>query len=146
MRLTLHTDYALRLLMMLAARPGARVTVPDMAERNRISRNHLMKVAQALVKAGYVRSIRGKGGGLELAREPSEISLGEVVREIEPDFSFAECHPPRTSNCCLLPVCGLNGILSEAGRAFQAVLDQYTLVDLLLDPARARDIIALPAE
>lgn len=146
MRLTLQTDYALRLLMMLAARPGARITVPEAAERNRISRNHLMKVAQALVKAGLVKSIRGKGGGLELARESGEISLGAVVREIEPDFSFAECHPPRTSDCCLLPVCGLNGILGEAGRAFQAVLDKYTLADLVLDPVRAREIIALPAE
>lgn len=145
MRLTLHTDYALRLLMMMATTPERRITVPEAAERNQISRNHLMKVAQALGKAGFVKSIRGKGGGLELSRPASEIALGAVVRAIEPDFSLAECHPPRTSTCCLLPVCGLNGILSEAGQAFQAVLDKYTLDQLVLDPARARDIIRLPA-
>lgn len=137
MRLTLHTDYALRLLMMLSTNPDRRISVPDAAARNNISRNHLMKVAQALSAAGYIRTIRGKGGGVVLSRPAASIGLGDVVRDMEPDFSFAECHAPRTSTCCLLPVCGLNGILHEAGQAFQDVLDRYTLADLVSDRSKA---------
>ena len=137
MRLTLHTDYALRLLMMLSADPDRRITVPDAAEKNGISRHHLMKVAQALNANGFVKTVRGKGGGLSLARPADAINLGDVVRAMEPDFSYAECIAPRTSDCCLLPFCGLNGILLEAGRAFHAILDRHTLADLVTDRAAA---------
>lgn len=135
MRLTRHTDYALRLLMMLAARPNERITIQDVADANRISKNHLMKVAQDLGRAGFIKTIRGKGGGLVLARPAQHIRLGDVVRETEPDFSFVECLAPRQSDCRLLPACRLNGILSTAGRAFQDVLDRHCLDDLISDPA-----------
>lgn len=143
MRLTLHTDYALRLLMALAAEPGRRHTIADIARRYRISRNHLTKVALTLVQAGFIASVRGRGGGLALARPPSDIALGAVVRATEDGFALVECFEPGNNGCVIAAACGLRAPLREAVDAFLAVLDRHTLADLAASPRAARGLLRL---
>lgn len=137
MRLTLHTDYALRLLMFLAIEPERLQTIEAIAARYRISRNHLMKVAQTLVQAGVVDSTRGRGGGLRLARPPAAINIGAVVRATEDGFALVECFDP-AGDCIITPACSLRGPLEQALMAFLAVLDRYTLADLVGNPGSLR--------
>ncbi len=131
MRLTTFSDYALRTLMYLGLRSDRLATIPEIAAAYGISENHLMKVAQHLVASGYVESARGKGGGLRLARPPEAIGIGEVIRHTEESLSLAECFDPEQSDCCITGTCALKGILGRALAAFLAVLDDYTLADLL---------------
>jgi Rrf2 family nitric oxide-sensitive transcriptional repressor len=131
MRLTVHTDYALRVLMYLAVRPTERPTIAGVAASYGISRNHLMKVAHELGRRGYIETLRGKGGGLALARRPEEIVLGDVVRCTEPDFALVPCFDPVGAACAISPVCRLRGALGQAQSAFLRVLDGYTLADLV---------------
>ncbi|MFA5939732.1 MAG: Rrf2 family transcriptional regulator [Sinimarinibacterium sp.] len=131
MRLTVHTDYSLRLLMGLALEPERQQTIAELAQRYRISRNHLMKVAMNLAAAGFVESIRGRSGGLRLARPANAISLGEVVRAIEDNSAFVECFDRASNTCVVAPVCRLKGLLHEALAAFLGTLDRYTLADLV---------------
>jgi Rrf2 family transcriptional regulator, nitric oxide-sensitive transcriptional repressor len=138
MRLTLHTDYALRTLMFLALEPGSPRTIEDIARRYGISRNHLMKVAQTLVQAGFVESLRGRGGGLRLAREPATLRLGDIVRATEDGFTIVECFDGASNTCIVSAACGLRNPLQEALTAFLAVLDRYTIADLVKHPATAR--------
>jgi Rrf2 family transcriptional regulator, nitric oxide-sensitive transcriptional repressor len=138
MRLTFHTDYALRLLMLLALEPEGLHTIEATARRYGISRNHLMKVAQTLVKAGIIDGQRGRGGGLRLARPAGEINLGMVVRATEDSFALVECFDGVRNNCVITPACGLRGPLEEALDAFLAVLDGYSLHDLVANPAASR--------
>lgn len=138
MHLTLHTDYALRMLMLLALEPGSPRTIEDIAKRFRVSRNHLMKVAQTLVQAGFVESLRGRGGGLRLAREPETVTLGDVVRATEDGFTIVECFDEASNTCIVSAACGLRTPLHEALSAFLGVLDRYTLADLVRNPATAR--------
>jgi len=144
MRLTLHTDYALRMLMVLALEPGRPLTIEDIAKRHGISRNHLMKVAQTLVQAGFVESLRGRGGGLRLAREPASLKLGDIVRATEDGFSLVECFGS-DNTCVVSPACRLRSPLEEALAAFLAVLDRYTIADLVKNPATARRLHTLLA-
>jgi len=137
MRLTLHTDYALRLLMYLAIEPDSLQTIETIAARYRISRNHLMKVAQTLVQAGVVDSIRGRGGGLRLARPAAAINIGAVVRATEDGFALVECFHPQ-GDCIITPACSLRGPLEQALMAFLAVLDRYTLADLVANPGNLK--------
>jgi Rrf2 family nitric oxide-sensitive transcriptional repressor len=143
MRLTVHTDYALRLLMLLAMEPDHLHTIEQVAQRYRISRNHLMKVAQTLVQAGFIHSLRGRGGGLSLARSAHEISLGAVVRATEDNFALVACLDGDRSSCVISPACGLPGPLAEALQAFLQVLDGYSLADMIKSPGRARRIRGL---
>lgn len=129
MQLTRHADYALRLLISLAGAQDQRVLIADVAEAHDISRTHLMKVANALARLGYIVAVRGRGGGIRLSREPSLINVGEVVRAMEPGNSPVNC-----SGCRLLPHCRLPGIFCEAMDAFFAVLNRYSLADLLKGP------------
>lgn len=138
MRLTLHTDYALRLLMFLAIEPDRLQTIEAIAERYRISRNHLMKVAQTLVQAGVVDSVRGRSGGLRLARPPEAINIGAVVRATEDGFTIVECFDPEGNTCVIAPACSLRGPLEQALAAFLAVLDRYTLADFVRNPSSLR--------
>lgn len=138
MHLTLHTDYALRMLMFLALEPGSPRTIEDIATRYGISRNHLMKVAQTLVQAGFVESLRGRGGGLRLAREPATLKLGDIVRATEDGFALVECFDGTRNTCLVTAACGLRNPLQEALNAFIAVLDRYTIADLVSHPATAR--------
>jgi Rrf2 family nitric oxide-sensitive transcriptional repressor len=128
--LTLHADYSLRVLLYLATRPERLVSTQEVSEAYGISKNHLVRVVQALGKHGYVEVRPGRSGGLTLARAPSEISLGEVFRVTEPDFHLVECFDRETNTCPIAPACGLKGVLFEAREAFLAVLSKYTLADI----------------
>jgi Rrf2 family nitric oxide-sensitive transcriptional repressor len=125
MRLSRHTDYALRVLIHLSARPGRLSSIAEIARAYAISENHLMKVVHMLGRAGFIRTVRGRGGGIELARPPGDIRIGDVVRHGEADLKLADC-----DDCLIAPACGLNGVLNEALGAFLAVLDRYSLTDI----------------
>lgn len=143
MRLTTHTDYALRLLMLLAMEPEQVHTIEEVAQRYGISRNHLMKVTQTLVQAGVVSSQRGRGGGLTLQRSAADIKLGAVVRATEDGLALVECFDPEHNTCLITAACGLRGPLEEALQAFLAVLDGYSLADLVKRPGSLRRMRAL---
>lgn len=148
MRLTLHTDYALRLLMLLAIEPDELHTIAVVAKRYGISRNHMMKVAQTLIQAGFVISVRGRRGGLKLAKKPAEIVLGAVVRQTEDDLSLVGCFDVKRDPCLMETVCGMRKPLRQALNAFLAALDGYTLADVLQHPGRVkrmRNILNAPA-
>lgn len=130
MHLTRFTDYSLRVLIFLAVKGEERSTINEIAERFEISRNHLMKVVQELSHKGYITAIRGKNGGLLLKKAPEEIRLGLLVRDTENDLELVECFGD-SNECRITPACQLKPILAEALRAFIAVLDKYTLADML---------------
>jgi Rrf2 family nitric oxide-sensitive transcriptional repressor len=131
MRLTLQTDLALRALMYLGATRGQTVTIAQVAQRYRVAENHLMKVVMKLSRLGYVRTTRGHRGGVAIGRPPAEIRIGAVVRDLEEQFVLVECFDAAHNRCALTPACRLRPILGEALDAFFAVLDRYTLADLL---------------
>ena len=133
MRLTNFSDYALRVLLYAAARHDELITIEETAKVYGISKAHLMKVVNQLTRAGYLRAVRGRSGGLTLAMRPNKISLGDVVRATEPDFALVECFSP-DNRCLITPRCRLRGVLKEALGAFIATLDRYTLADLVLRP------------
>lgn len=130
MRLNLRTDYGLRVLMYLLARPGKRAQVESMARSFGISSHHLTKVVQRLAHGGFVETQRGRAGGVMLAREPSEINLGDVVRQLEADFALVECFVAENDKCCFSPTCRLRGIVGEALNSFIDVFSRYSLADL----------------
>jgi len=131
MRLTFYTDYALRLLIYLAVKPEGLASVGEVAEAYRISRAHLTKVAHEMRKAGYVEAVRGRAGGLRLARAPGEIRVGDVIRQTEPDMALVPCFEPICAPCPIVPACGLIGVVREARDAFLNVADRYTLEHLI---------------
>lgn len=133
MRLTNFSDYALRVLMLAAARGDRLITIEETAGVYGISRAHLMKVVNQLARAGFLKAVRGRSGGLTLARAPGEINLGDVLRATEPDFALVECFATGT-NCMLTPRCRLRGVLHEALSAFMLTVERYTLADLVLSP------------
>lgn len=130
MYLTRHADYTMRLLIHLAVQPGGTATIKDVAEHYGISRNHLMKVAHRAVQAGYVRGARGRDGGLSLAKPAAEIGIGEVLRQAE-EWNLAECFHAESNRCTISGGCGLRPVLKEALDAYFAVLDRYTLADVV---------------
>jgi Rrf2 family nitric oxide-sensitive transcriptional repressor len=135
MKLTRYTDYALRVLMHVAARPERLSSIGEIARSYAISQNHLMKVVHDLRKTGFLSAVRGRSGGIRLGRPAGEITIGEVVRHTEDGFDLVDC-----GACMLAPACGLTGVLNEATAAFLKVLDGYTLADLVdgrLDALRA---------
>jgi Rrf2 family nitric oxide-sensitive transcriptional repressor len=141
MRLTLFSDYALRVLMFTHAAGERLVTIEEISEAYGISRPHLMKVVNALTRSGYLTAVRGRSGGLRLAMPAEKIILGEVVRETEPDLALVECFS--TGNRCVITkCCKLQGALDEALQAFLAVLDQKTLAGIALEPRDFRKILA----
>jgi Rrf2 family transcriptional regulator, nitric oxide-sensitive transcriptional repressor len=132
MRLTVHTDYALRLLMYLALKNDGLATIAEIAVTYDISRNHLTKVAHELGVAGYIVTVRGRGGGLRLARPVEAIILGEVVRKTEPDMAaIVPCLKPDDTSCALFQVCVLRRAIKLATAAFLEALNGYTLGDLI---------------
>ncbi|HEX6736118.1 MAG TPA: Rrf2 family transcriptional regulator [Azonexus sp.] len=133
MRLSSFSDYSLRLLMYLGIHAGRLATVGEIAAAYGISDNHLTKVAHHLGRLGYVETLRGKGGGLRLGRAAAEIRVGEVIRGTEGDFALVECFATGRQ-CQIHGACRLPPILDEALAAMFAVLDRYTLADLLLQP------------
>lgn len=125
MKLTLFTDYAMRTLLYLAARPERLCSIAEVAGAYTISQNHLMKVVNELARSGYVETVRGRAGGIRLGRPPEQINVGAVVRQTEDSLALVDC-----ASCRIAPGCGLTGVLREALGAFLAVLDRYTLADL----------------
>lgn len=146
MRMTLHTDYALRMLIYLASRPGRICTVSEVADAYRLSRNHLLKVALRLRRMGFIDTTRGRAGGIRLAKSPAEINLGALVRGTEEDFSLVECMQGTGGACVISPVCRLKGIFGEALEAYLAVLDRYTLADATRNHAGLKILLGLDAE
>ena len=130
MRLTLHTDYSLRVLIHAGIADGKLVTINDISKTFDISKQHLMKVVNNLSQKGYLHTVRGRGGGLRLSRSPHDINIGEVVRETEETLDVIGCLE-RRGYCPIQRVCVLRGVLDEATQAFLAVLDGYTLADLI---------------
>ena len=144
MQLTSYTDYGLRVLIYLAcADDGA--TVAEIADQYGISRNHLVKVVHRLSQLGYILTERGRFGGIRLANPPKDIRLGQVVRDLETTRAIVECFSPETNTCPIAPVCGLKGVLARAEAAFQQVLDEHTLADVIVDRS-VLSAILLPAQ
>ena len=132
MRLSVQTDYALRMLMFLAAKNGHH-SIAEIARQYGISKNHLMKVAQRLAAEGFVESVRGRRGGLKLARPANELNVGVIVRIMEDTGNFVECFDPATNQCVVTPACGLQHALQGAVEAFLRYLDNFTVSDLVGD-------------
>lgn len=140
MRLTTMSDYSLRLLIYLGMNRERLCTTAEIAAAYDISEAHLTKITHQLGLGGWITTVRGKGGGMRLAREPGEIRLGDLVRAVEPDFSLVECLG-EGNQCKLTGFCRLTGILAEALEDFLARLDRHTLADLL---PPASDVAAVP--
>lgn len=134
MRIASYTDFALRLLMYVAVRHPAYVTIKAAAEAYGISKNHLMKVAHELSVAGYLETLRGRNGGIRLGRPAAEIDVGAVVRLTEKDTVLVECFDPIRNRCVITPACRLKHVLGEAQEAFYKTLGRYSLADLVQQP------------
>jgi len=144
MRLTTFTDYTLRVLIYVASKGEGRATIQEIAESYRISRNHLMKVVQELHQKGYLCATRGKKGGVSLAMRPEDINLGRLLRDVEKDFTIAECFG-KGNTCVIAPACKLRNVLTAALNAFLTVLDDYSLADILPKGSRQdiRELLAI---
>jgi Rrf2 family transcriptional regulator, nitric oxide-sensitive transcriptional repressor len=142
-RLTVYTDFSLRLLMYLAVKEGGLATIAEVAESYGISRNHLMKVAHQLGLAGYVATVRGKNGGLRLARPAETVILGDVVRRTEPDLALVPCFHPVDAPCAIWPKCVLREAMQNALEAFLKTLDGYTLADLARPASQLRVLLSI---
>ena len=133
MRFSICTDYSLRVLMYLGSQHERLATISEIAQFYGISENHLMKVVNQLGNLGYIETIRGKGGGMRLARDPKKIIIGKVIRDTETDFALAECFNDNSS-CRIQSDCSLQTILSSALAGLFGVLDKYTLEDIIVKP------------
>lgn len=131
MRLTLHADYALRILIYLAIHDPQPSTVNDIAESYGISRNHLLKVVLRLKNSGLLATSRGRSGGVALALAPDRINVGRLVRDFGDDFPIVACMKAESGGCVLSPICRLKGVVREALGAYLSVFDKYTLADLV---------------
>jgi len=131
MRLTNFTDYCLRVLTYVGLKDGELATIDELAERYGINRNHVVKVVFRLGQLGYLETIRGKGGGVRLAKDPAEVNLATLVRQTEDNLAIVECFREEGCGCVIEPACVLRRALHEALEAFLATLGRYTLADLL---------------
>lgn len=138
MRLAEYTDYALRVLMYCAVNPDRLVTIAEMAEHHGISKNHLMKIVNDLARQGVLETTRGRGGGLRLLKQPSDIRVGDIVRSCETDFRLVECFDGRTNTCSLTASCRLKGLFGAALQAYFRELDAKTLADIVTPSAAAQ--------
>lgn len=138
MRITKHTDYALRVLMFLAVREQQRVAVQVIAEAHGISLHHLHKITRALAGLGLVQLHRGAGGGVQLAREPAAISVGAVMRALDDTDGLIECFDRELNTCVIAPACRLTGALRDAQEAFYSSLDPLTIADVTSGRRHAR--------
>ncbi len=135
MRLTTFTDYSLRILIYLGLQDKPLPTIQEIAEHYDISKNHLMKAVRRLAQLGYVETLRGKNGGVRLARPARDIRIGAVIRQVEENMAVAECLDPLAGQCRIDGACALKGFFAEALEAFLTVLDRYTLEDILKNRA-----------
>jgi Rrf2 family nitric oxide-sensitive transcriptional repressor len=144
-RLTVQTDYALRLLMYLALNEPDSATIGQAASSLQVSKNHLMKIVHRLGLGGFIRTLRGKSGGLRLARPSADIRLGDVVRYTESDMALVPCFAPVGAACIFLPQCALRQALDGALAAFLQVLDRHSVADLTSNRAGLRALLAMEA-
>jgi Rrf2 family nitric oxide-sensitive transcriptional repressor len=144
-QLTYYTDYSLRVLIYLAVQRNRMANISEIAERYGISRNHLVKVVHSLARAGFIKSYRGKGGGIELARDPARINIGDVVRYTEGPPKPVECFDLERNRCVISSACGLAEVIAEACDNFFATLGRYTLADVLKQRTRLAKILGSPA-
>lgn len=141
MQLTNYTEYALRILLFLGAlEPGEKTNIKEISRAFSISENHLSKIVYDLGKQGFIETIRGRNGGIRLAKKPEDIQIGTVVRQTEDNLSLVECFASHGNHCIITPVCGLKHVLHEALEAFLRVLDSYTLADLLANKQNLQEI------
>ncbi len=134
MRVATYSDFALRLLMYAAVKHPDYVTITEVSKAYGISKNHLMKVTHELALAGYLDTLRGRNGGLRLARPATEINVGQVMRFTEKGIALVECFDPATNSCVITPACKLKHVLNDALEAFFKTLEQSTLADLVSQP------------
>jgi Rrf2 family transcriptional regulator, nitric oxide-sensitive transcriptional repressor len=141
MHLTTYTDFSLRVLLYLGTlEDGEKTNIKEISQTFLISENHLSKIVYELGKLGLIETIRGRNGGIRLAKPPSEINIGWVVRQTEDNLSLVECFAGRENNCIVTPVCHLKHIFQEALQAFLKVLDSYTLADLLQNKSELKNL------
>jgi len=131
MQLTFYSDYSFRVLFYLANMQKETATIAEISDFYHISKNHLVKVVHRLSQQGFIISLRGKGGGIKLAKNPDEIKLSDVARKTEPNFTLVECFDPKTNQCVITNASRLKSILNEALMAFFHVLENYTIADTL---------------
>lgn len=131
MKLTHYSDLGLRLMMYLTLRQGELTTIQAACDRFAVSKNHMVKVSHQLTKSGLIASIRGRNGGVRLARAPESISVEEVLRVTEDSFDLVECFGDTQNRCVISGACKLSGVLDEALAAFFTVLRQVSLADLV---------------
>lgn len=129
MQLTLFTDYSLRVLMYLSENQDRLCTVKEISARYGVSNNHIVKVVHKLAQLGYIRSQKGKGGGIALLKKPEDINLRDLVASLEPGFMLVECFDASSNTCKITTACRLKGILGEALKSFLDTLGRYTLAD-----------------
>ena len=146
MRLTLQTDYALRVLIYVGIREKQLSTIPEIVAYFDISRGHVMKVVHRLGRLGYVQTIRGKGGGIRLAREPALINVGVVIRDMEQELGVLGCLQDSPGYCRIERRCVLRGALRDATQAFLSALDRYTLADLVKPRQDLERLITIDAK
>lgn len=143
MRLSIFSDYALRVLMHAALRTPELTTIDEVAQSFRISRNHLSKVVHQLSRHGFILTRRGIGGGFTLARPVKKIILGEVIRITEGDDTVIDCVTRKNESCVIFPACRLKGVLAEAAQAFYEALDKYTVHDLIKQRPTMRELLGI---
>ncbi|MCE7886934.1 MAG: Rrf2 family transcriptional regulator [Alphaproteobacteria bacterium PRO2] len=145
MQLTIFTDYGLRSLMFLAAHPDRLCSVREIADHYGISYNHLVKVVHRLSQLEYVQSVKGKGGGVKLAKDSMTLKLGDIVQTLEPNMELVECFNSDTNTCRITNSCQLKHYLFDANRAFIASLNNHTLADTLKNTRAFKGLDALTA-
>lgn len=142
MRLTQYTDYGLRLLIYLAVMPGNTASLGEISDSYKISKAHLKKIAQAMAANGLLTTQRGRTGGIKLVKEPTQIVIGSLVRQLEPDLDLVECMRP-DNECVITPACRLRSISHEARDAVLSVFDRYTLADIVAHPRQRQELSKL---
>ena len=143
LRLTQFSNFSIRVLMYAALKGNAPSAVPEIARAYGVSYDHLKKAAAELCQRGYLETVRGRNGGVRLAKDPGEIRIGDVIRQTEGDVILVECFDPTTNTCPLIVACQLRVALQEALAAFFDVLDRYTLADLIRYPEQLSPLLGL---
>ncbi|HYX38909.1 MAG TPA: Rrf2 family transcriptional regulator [Oligoflexus sp.] len=144
MEVSLYSDYAFRVLMYLALHRQGLVQIKTISDAYRVSENHLVKVVQHLVRQGYVASVRGRSGGIRLAKEPESIVLGEVFRRTEPSLKLLSCFEAEHTACPIVSMCSLQGVFQRALRSFLDELDKRTLASLVEQPLPMSSALSMP--
>ncbi|NNU90181.1 Rrf2 family transcriptional regulator [Anoxybacillus sp. CHMUD] len=145
MQLTNYTEYALRVLLFLGTlEEGKKTNIKEISRTFSISENHLSKIVYDLGKLGLIETIRGRNGGIRLAKKPEDIRIGAVVRQTEENLSLVECFAAHGNDCIITPICQLKHILHEALQAFLQTLDNYTLADLLQNKQTLKTFFNFP--